>query len=97
LGNGISIKKPNGELLPLNHHFTANIDGIKHALGSHYNNGLLGNTGETGIGPIAHGWIGTVTPTADNLSLGYSFTPPFIRMNGILSSDRRFEFTATQN
>jgi len=93
----VSIKKPNGDLLPLNHHFTANLDGIKHVLGTHYHNGLLGHTGETGIGLMSHGWIGTVTPNADNLSLGYSFDPPFIRMNGILSSDRRFEFTATQD
>ncbi len=92
----VSIKKPDGELLP-GHNFTVNLDGIKHALGSHYHNGLLTWTGETSISNIAHGWIGTVTPNADDLSLGYSFNPPFIRMNGILSSDRRFEFSATQN
>lgn len=92
----VSIKDPNGDLLPLSQGFRVDLDGIDYAFGSHDHTYLVVFQGECTFRK-PHGYIGQVTPSVYGGTTSYSIDPPFIRMNGILSSDREFKFTATEN
>lgn len=94
----VAIKAPNGDLLPPSHHFQVDLDGINYANGANKHTGLVVTLGECYFSNMPHGWIGEITPSyTGGIERNYTFDPPSIRMNGILSSDRTFSFKATEN
>ena len=89
----VSVKKPDGTLLPPNEQFEIRLDGINHAKGSYYKAGIVFSLGECSFS-IHSGWIGDITPTNFGGGIDYTFNPASYRMSGVITSDMKFSFTA---
>ena len=94
----VSVRDKNGNLLPYDHRISINLDGTNHAKGSRYQYFTVPvrtswpfSATQWVFSSIPSGWIGDIIP----ISPDYTFIPPSTRLEGIVTGDRTFHFTAT--
>ncbi len=94
----VLVKDQNGNLLPYDPRISIILNGTNHAKGSRYQYFTVPvrpkwpfSATEWAFSSIPSGWIGDITPS----SADYTFTPSSIRLEGIVTGDRAFTFTAT--
>jgi hypothetical protein len=94
----VLVKDQNGNLLPYDPRISIILNGTNHAKGSRYQYFTVPvrpkwpfSATEWAFSSIPSGWIGDITTS----SADYTFTPSSIRLEGIVTGDRVFTFTAT--